>query len=97
MARSSAHRRLDRLEAAIISAITPEVRALAARMAAEDGDLYTADELLAEVEATMRSIGPPYTTERIARHYAAATGCTVADLMADAARRDRRLPARARQ
>jgi hypothetical protein len=62
------------------------VRALAERMAAEDGDLYTVDELLAEVEATMRTIGPPNTTERLARHYAAESGCTAAELTADAGR-----------
>jgi hypothetical protein len=53
----SMHRRLVRLEATIRPHITPEIRALAERMAAADGDLYTADELLAEVEATMQAIG----------------------------------------
>jgi hypothetical protein len=91
MVRSRAAR-LERLEAAIIPAISHDVRALAERMAAEDGDLYTADELLAEVEATMRAIGWPYTTERLAQHYAAETGCTVAELMADAARLAERYP-----
>jgi hypothetical protein len=86
MVRSSASRRLDRLEASLGPAVSPDVCALVERIAAEDGDLYTADELLAEVEATMRAIGPPSTTERLARPFVAPCGCSVAELMADAAR-----------
>ena len=79
-------RRLASLEARMPPVITPEIRALAERMAAEEGDRFTADELLAGVVETWRAIGPPYTTERMARHAAAATGGTVDELMADAAR-----------
>jgi hypothetical protein len=89
---STLARRIERLEASIGLAVSPEVRALAERMAAEDGDLYTADELLTEVRETMQAIGPPYTLERYAAHVAAELGCTVAELMADAARLAERYP-----
>lgn len=74
-------RRLRTLERAIPPVVTPEARALAERLAAEDG-CYTADELIAEVQATLQAVGQPYTTERIVRYVSRRDGIPVEELYA---------------
>jgi hypothetical protein len=89
MARSNSAR-LERLERVYQGSGSDEVRRLVERIEAEEG--FAPGELLAEVERVMAEIGPPLTMERVTRYYAAETGCTVAELMADAARLAERYP-----
>jgi hypothetical protein len=89
---SALARRLERLEAQYLGSavLTPEALASMTHMAIADG--LEPDELITEARAVMETIGPPLTMERVTRYYAAETGCTVAELMADAARLAERYP-----
>ena len=82
---SARARRLAALEARLLPGITPEVRALAERLAAAlDGDRYTADEMLVEVVAVYRAIGEPFTVARYAAYVARRDGVAMESVLAEA-------------
>lgn len=75
-------RRIRALERIIPPAFSPEIRALAERLAVEDGRIYTADELLAETQGIIRAIGEPFTAARAVAWLAKEDGIPEADLWA---------------
>lgn len=82
MPRSDHARRLAILEHTITPAIPPEVHVYAEELAAADGHIYTAGELIDEVQSTLRAIGPPYTIDRMVRYMAHRDGIPEAELRA---------------
>lgn len=72
-------KRLQALEQHYPPAISPEIRACAERLAAEEG--IQADELIAEAERLMVAAGPPYNVERVATMIAGERGTSMADVL----------------
>ncbi|MGI8403219.1 MAG: hypothetical protein ACR2OE_00360 [Thermomicrobiales bacterium] len=73
---------IQALEHSYSATISPEIRACAERLAAEEG--IQADELIAEAEWLMVTAGPPYNVERVAAMTAGERGTSMADVLSEA-------------
>jgi len=73
-------RRIRNLERKMPPVISDELRAEVERLAAEHG--LIAEELIADIRATFRAIGYPYTIDRYMAYVARRDGLTVDEIIA---------------
>lgn len=78
-------RRLDRVDMTIGTVWTSKARALAERIARDEG--IPAHEFMASIDELIRAVGPPYTVERIAAYVEKTDGIPADELLAAVHRR----------